>query len=1040
MFIQFLSIAYGQVPDVCVKTCRLIIVVPLILFNAKGFNNYPLSFQEQEKHRTSMRRITIFLCLFLSLSVELFSQSITGELVDTVTGQGDEVLVVGYGASTKRTNLGAIAQISGEALKTKGALSNLTDALSGAIPGVTVMVKTGTPGTTGEHGNETEILIRGLSTWNNTQPLILVDGAQRPISDLSVDEIENFTVLKDASAAAVYGVKGANGVILITTKRGHTGKPSVSFEVNSSLRSMSKVEKPLGSYDALLARNWAVIHELPLMGSTQMANYVSPRVLGYYRDNVDPEKYTNVDWQDVMTKDLALTTKYSVNVSGGTDFVKYFNSLSYINDGDIMNTGTDDNPRGYKNEFKYQRLNFRTNLDFNLTKTTTFSVNLSGYYGRQQAPDQPGNAFWPGIYKYNPATPLPIYSDGIFGAREPSMLSFYESNYYFKLLTGGTAVEKRTALTSDFHLEQKLDFLTKGLSAWGRFSFDNYFTTDGGNISDPSNYVRKRYDLKSGSWVYVIPPSGSNGFDFYPLPLGYTVETPLSGSMVRSMYYEIALNYKHSFGKHYVEGLALFSRQEYAQGNNWPGKREDWVGRIKYEYDLKYLFEVNGAYNGSEKFGPGYKFGLFPSVAVGWRISEEQFIKNNISQISNLKLRYSIGWIGSDNLGSNAPQWGYLTTWNPYNNWHNMIETTVGPAFGSVIGGANSIYVDQSFMEGTVGNPDIRWESKRSQNFGIEIGLFNDLITGSVDYFNDYRYDMLIPSSNRAVPDFFGQTAPAVNSGEVIVNGLELDLRVNKTFGKVNLWANYTWTLAKNKVLYKEDVEMLPAYQKNEGYQIGQVKTSISAEMIDSWDALYTGVMPESSTGRKDVLTGSARLIDYNADGYINGNDATANGYARQPQNTYSFAFGGDYKGLSLMAQFYGMYNTTLEGSLYNEEMMYGFPLAFQSIVDRTATPEYEVSNPTFRALGIDKRGSIGHWAYYDGSLFRLKTLEISYSLPKNLLKWMLLDNVRLYVNGNNLWLWNKIPIDAESMDLQGENNMKYPNTKNFNFGINVTL
>jgi len=256
----------------------------------------------------------------------------------------------------------------------------------------------------------------------------------------------------------------------------------------------------------------------------------------------------------------------------------------------------------------------------------------------------------------------------------------------------------------------------------------------------------------------------------------------------------------------------------------------------------------------------------------------------------------------------------------------------------------------------------------------------------------------------------------------------------------VNLWANYTWTLAKNKVLYKEDVEMLPAYQKNEGYQIGQVKTSISAEMIDSWDALYTGVMPESSTGRKDVLTGSARLIDYNADGYINGNDATANGYARQPQNTYSFAFGGDYKGLSLMAQFYGMYNTTLEGSLYNEEMMYGFPLAFQSIVDRTATPEYEVSNPTFRALGIDKRGSIGHWVYYDGSLFRLKTLEISYSLPKNLLKWMLLDNVRLYVNGNNLWLWNKIPIDAESMDLQGENNMKYPNTKNFNFGINVTL
>ncbi|MBE0676221.1 MAG: SusC/RagA family TonB-linked outer membrane protein, partial [Bacteroidales bacterium] len=536
-----------------------------------------------------------------------------------------------------------------------------------AIPGVTVMVKTGTPGTTGVHGNETEILIRGLSTWNNTQPLILIDGVQRPMSDVSVDEIENFTVLKDASAAAVYGLKGANGVILITTKRGHTGKPSLSFEVNSSLRSISKVEKPLGSFDALLARNWAVIHELPLMGSTQMAKYASPRVLGYYRDNIEPEKYTDVDWQDAMTKDQAMTAKYSVNVSGGTDFVKYFSTISFIDEGDIMNTGTDDNPRGYKNEFKYQRLNFRTNLDFNFTRSTTLRVNLSGYYGRQQAPDQPGNAIWPGIYKYNPATPLPIYSDGIFGAREPSMLSFYESNYYFNLLTGGTAVEKRTALASDFEIDQKLDFITRGLSVRGRFSFDNYFITAGSNISDTSDYIRKRFDVQSNSWVYIIPLSENNGFDFYPLPLGYTLESPNSSATRRNLYYELALNYNRTFGKHYFEGLALFSRQEYAQGSNWPVKREDWVGRVKYEYDGKYLFEVNGAYNGSEKFGSGHKFGLFPSVAVGWRVSEEQFINNSIPQISNLKLRYSIGWTGSDNLGNNAPQWGYLTTWDPYN-------------------------------------------------------------------------------------------------------------------------------------------------------------------------------------------------------------------------------------------------------------------------------------------------------------------------------------------------------------------------------------
>jgi len=1022
-----------------------------------------------------MKRVSIFLSLLFCFSLGLFAQKTTGKVLAKVNSAGvsatgvaakdtalqaqasgnytiqdeqgsfdkDESLMVGYGTSMKKTTVGAIGQTSGESLKTKGALSNLTDALSGTISGVTILTKTGLPGTTGEHGNETEILIRGLSTWNNSRPLILVDGVQRPMSDVSVDEIENFTVLKDASATAVFGVKGANGVILITTKRGQTGKAKVSFEVNTSLKSVSKIEKSLGSYDALLARNWAIIHEIPLMNQVQMAKYTSPRILGYYRDNVDPEKYTNVDWMDVMTRDNAPGAKYSVNVSGGNDFVKYFSTISYINEGDIMNTGKGYNSRGYKNLFEYQRVNFRSNLDFLLTKTTTFKVNLSGYSGRQQAPHQPRNAIWPGLYKYNPATPLPIYPDGIFGASEPGVLSIYESNYLFKLLTGGTEVDKRTALTSDFDLEQKLDFVTKGLSVRGRLSFDNYFATAGSDITDPGDYVRKRFDIQSDSWVYIIPPSGSNGFDFHPLPLGYTPETPIASATRRNLYYEVALNYKRTFGQHFFEVLALFSREQSAYGTNWPGKREDWVGRVKYEYRSKYLLEINGAYNGSERFGPGYKFDLFPSFAAGWHVSEEQFIRNNIPQISNLKLRYSIGWIGSDNLGNDAPQWGYLTAWSPYNQSNDFQNPaqTLGPAFGTVSGGANSIYVNQSFVENSVGNKDLRWDSKRSQNIGIELGLFGDLITGSVDLFNDYRYDILIPSASRsAVPDFFGQKAPAVNAGEVNVNGMELDFRINKTFGKVNLWATYAWSVAKNKVIYQEEAEMLPFYQKKEGYPIGQVKTSLAAGMIDSWDALYTGVMPESSTARKDVLTGSARLIDYNADGYINGNDAAPYSFARQPEKTYSFAFGADYKGLSLMAQFYGMYNTTLEGSLYNEEIMYGFPIAFQSRLGRIATPEYGVSNPAYRALGLDKRGAIGHWGFYDGSLFRLKTLEISYLLPKKVLNRMSLDNVRIYVNGNNLWLWNKLPVDSEGTNLSGESNIKYPITKNFNIGISITL
>ena len=301
---------------------------------------------------------------------------------------------------------------------------------------------------------------------------------------------------------------------------------------------------------------------------------------------------------------------------------------------------------------------------------------------------------------------------------------------------------------------------------------------------------------------------------------------------------------------------------------------------------------------------------------------------------------------------------------------------------------------------------------------------------------------MLIGSAQRtAVPDFVGQRAPASNIGEVSSHGVEIALRVEKKIGKVNLWGTYSWTLAKNKVLNQEDPELLPFYQKRQGYQIGQYTSQIVDGMIDSWDKLYTGVMGETSTGRINTLTGSARLIDYNADGYINGNDATAYGYARQPQNTFSFALGGDYKGLSLMVQFYGMYNSTILGGGYTgEELMYGFPLAFQSLLDRTAMPEYGVSDPTFRAFGIDKRGAIGQWGSYDGSLFRLQTVELSYSLPAKLLKILSFDNFRLFVNGNNLWLWNNLPVDTEGTDLTGEGNILYPNTKNINFGINFTL
>lgn len=936
----------------------------------------------------------------------------------------EEVVVVGYGAQKKESVVGSIAQVTGEKLKSKGSLSNLTDALSGAMPGVTVMTTNGTPGGGGEYGVDSQILIRGMNTWNNAQPLILVDGVERSMNDVDVNEIESFSVLKDASATAVFGVKGANGVILINTKRGEKGKTKVTAEANVSIKSLSKVEKPMDSYTGRVARNYAIVSELPLNGSQYWQYFTTADELELYRNQSRPEEYTNVDWQDYMLKDAAYSTKYNVNISGGTDFVRYFTSLGYVYDGDIFDT--DNKVRGYKPQFRYDRFNFRTNLDFNFTKTTQFKVNLSGYYGKQQSPANGIHNMWYSVYKYSPSGALPVYSDGTFGDDYDAVdrLGF---NGLFYMVADGTKVRNRTSITTDFELQQKLDFITKGLSIKGKFSFDNYFTSEGQQINDDiSNYQRKIFDTNTGQWVYDTPATGNDGFDFYPDPLGYTTEymnATTANQTRRNMYYEVSLSYNRRFGVHNLGALALFSRQEYATGSAWPSKREDWVGRITYDYDGKYLAEVNAAYNGSEKFGPGHKFDLFPSLAVGWRVSEEKFMKEHLPFVSNLKLKYSIGLVGNDNL-TGVGQWPYITTWDAY----------VGnlPNFGYPSYKATQYPI---YMEGTPGNPDLRWEKARKQNYGIELGVFNNLITANIDVFNEYRYDMLVGADDRSIPDFFGHTAPAANIGEIKSHGAELEFKIQKQWKDWGFWGGYSWTVAKNKILYKEDPELKPDYQKQAGYAIEQVKTNVVTGIIDSWDDMYTGVMFENASSNTTLLPGQYRLLDYNADGIINNNDATAYGYSRYPQNTYGFSFGVNYKGWSLSCQFYGTYNVSINAYEISE-FDYNSDCVYERNLLETWTPEYNGTG-TYRALSMTNKGATGSSVYYDGSFLRLKTAELSYTFPKKWIEKLSISNLRLYVNGNNLFFWSDLPMDIEGNNFTLKS---YPNTKQINFGANISF
>lgn len=634
-----------------------------------------------------------------------------------------------------------------------------------------------------------------------------------------------------------------------------------------------------------------------------------------------------------------------------------------------------------------------------------------------------------GLVNANPNSPLPIYSDGVYGATDPVSTSL---NAYKVLMTWGTKVYNRNSFKSDFELKQKLDFLTQGLNFKARFSFDNYYSSRGREVTDDGGYISKYWDNVTQEWVYELPDTRT-GFEFVSTPLTYAdeyIDASSAEQTLRNVYYEIGLTYNRTFKSHRIGALALMSRENFVTGSNWPGKREDWVGRITYDYEGKYLFEMNGAYNGSAKFGPEYRFDFFPSVAVGWRISEEPFFQRIFPQVSNLKMKYSIGLIGNDNFNG-VGMWPFITTY--VDNTDNLAR------FG------NSSFTDTpydvAFREGTPGNPYLRWETARKQDAGLEFDLFNGMISGSADYFNEFRYDMLIAGSQRSIPDYYGATPSAVNSGEVISDGVELELRFQKKFGNVNLWVSGNWTRAVNKIIFKEDPALQPAYQKNEGFAIDQTRLYVVDGIIQSWDDMYTGVLYESAFDKNATLIpGDYRMIDYNSDGIINTQDIIPYGYANYPQNTYGFSLGGDYAGFAFSMQFYGVYNVSIRAA-ERLEFENTVPVIYPEMLERTWTPEYGNTNATWRTFNITRNTSkgayMGNSTLYDASFLRLKTAELSYTFPEKWMRKLSIAKCRLYLNGNNLLFWSDMPFDVEGINYDYRN---YPTTKLYNLGLQVTF
>lgn len=949
-------------------------------------------------------------------------------MLESETRNMNEVVVVGYGQQKKASVVGAIVQTTGKVLERTGGVTNLGMALTGNLPGLVTQSSSGAPG-----AEDPQITIRGGSSWNNSAALVLVDGIERSISSLDISSVESISVLKDASATAVYGVRGANGVILVTTKKGVEGKPQIQVRSNITTKVASKLPAKYDSYDALNIKNRLIERE-SMVDQGVWAAYLPLQIIDKYRNPANAaerDRYPNVDWEKELFKDKAMSYNTSVNVSGGSKFVNYFAGVDLVSEGDLFKTFQ--NNRGYKPGFGYTRTNFRSNLDFNLTKTTTFSTKLFGSKGVRKLPyglaDGDG-AYWSSAYRTAPDSFQPVYSDGTYGYYPTATQD--QPNAAFWLAYSGIEERTATQLTTDFILNQRLDMVTKGLSFRSSVSLDNSFLERNRGINDQFNTAQRKW---------ISPSTGITGYEVSQIVPGSQVDfsDPISwqvnpGSVdknatFRQVNYQIGLNYARDFRGHAVTGLALLQRNRRTTGSDFASFREDWVFRATYAYKGRYLFETNGAYNGSEKFGPENRFAFFPSLSAGWVITQEPFMKN-VGFIDNFKVRGSWGRIGDDaiNIG------GRFTFRDSYLYGGNAQLAANQPVFTP----AFSPYT--IYRQGVLGNPDISWETSEKRNLGADYSFLKGQISGSVDFFSDRRKGIVIQGGDRAIPSFYGfvNSAPSVNLGETKNNGYELQLNLTHSFSNnIRVWANTAVTHAVNKVIFRDDRELTPAYQQRAGYAIGQSKTFIDKGFINSWDDLYGSTTRDASNQNK--LPGDYNIVDFNADGVINANDSAPYGYTGTPQNTYNATVGFEWKRFSLFVQFYGVNNVTRQIFFPNFQGLSNVIFVerpYYNAVNGTGDvplPRYTVQNAS---------GANGTRYYYDGSYMRLKNAEIGYTLPVNYIKKIGLKTCRLYINGNNLLLWTKMPDDRES-NFSGAgdgSNGAYPTVRRFNVGIDITL
>lgn len=947
--------------------------------------------------------------------------------------QLEEVVVVGYGVQKKVTSVGSITQTGGNELMKGGSVNSVSEALQGKLNGVVAINSSGMPG-----DNEVKMYIRGKSTWDNTDPLVLVDGIERNMNDVDMNEIESISVLKDASATAVYGVRGGNGVILITTKRGTDTAPVINFSANYTFKSPTTSMKLADHVTAMQAYNMAMANDASwdkLIPQSTIDAWSRAYAEGNYGAYNDVFPYVNW-WDELITG--GFTQNYNINIRGGTDYMKYFASAGYQGDGDIYDLKKNDD---FDPRHTYKRYNWRSNFDFNFTKSTKLSINIAGSMGYRNKSIDNDSPFNRILTESTSDHPI-MYSDGNWGDDE-------EKNPVANMNLGGAKLRKTFQGWYDASLEQKLDFITKGLKVAAKVSYSSSSTTNtdvyrGGGSADQALKSIVRYHRV---YDYANPVVNTDGTITYPmiedkrlptsesvpLPPGVTMWDGLDAYTCR-FYYEFSVAYNRSFNDHNVSALALVNRkiydERYTENNTqymrFPNYNEDWVGRVTYNWKERYLTEMNISYTGSEKFARGERFGLFPSFSLGWRLSEEPFIKKSIGKVlTNAKFRYSWGKVGSD---AGAKRWNYIQQFTSDGN------ITLGTDASGQIWGP-------LYHEGDVANLNSTWEKSTKQNLGIEIGLWNKLDI-TLDLFDEKRKDILMEPQTTSF--ITGAKFNALNIGSTKNHGFELELHYNDKIGSdFRYHVGFTLASSENRVVFRDDPVNGPNHLKEAGKPIGHQNRYLAVGNYETIDDVFNNAQTGSinSVAPGQVVPGDFIYIDFDSNGILNGQDKVAVDELNYPLHTYGLNLGFDWKGLSFSAMFYaptGVYK--LVNSVYSASFKSGKINAQPDVMNAWTPETANTSGVRAPALHLTNDGAFNGtestYRYQNFSYLRLKTMELGYNLPKKWLKTVGLKSLQVYVTGNNLLTWWG---GDDRIDPEGEQ-AKYPILRSFTSGVRVSF